>query len=107
MPNNTKIIDSISISGKLSGNGNGMQYFGAILIETELSETEIDEYYKKYRNNQWSFLVSKQKSSQIDVIDIGKYEFKKFNNENKEKSYIIYSWGSSNNFLLDFDLRGH
>ena len=38
LPDNTEIIDSISISGKLVGNGNGMQYFGAILIKTDLSK---------------------------------------------------------------------
>ena len=37
LPENTAIIDSISIAGKVTGNGNGMQYFTAILIKTDLS----------------------------------------------------------------------
>ena len=48
LPENTEIIDSISIAGKLTGNGNGMQYFGAILIKTDLSEEELNNYYNQY-----------------------------------------------------------
>ena len=31
LPENTQLIDSVSKAGKLTGNGNGMQYLGAIL----------------------------------------------------------------------------
>ena len=37
LPEKTELIESISRAGKLTGNGNGMQYFGAILIQSELS----------------------------------------------------------------------
>ena len=40
LPNNTAFIESIYKAGKLVGNGNGMQYFGAILIKSELSVEE-------------------------------------------------------------------
>ena len=40
LPTNTELVDSISIAGKLTGNGNGMQYMGAILVESELNEEE-------------------------------------------------------------------
>lgn len=108
LPENTEIIDSISIAGKLTGNGNGMQYFGAILIKTDLSEEELNNYYNQYRENEWSFVVKKQDTSKIEVIEHGNYSFKKYNEKDKEKYYIIYSWGSSKNDLLfEFDLRGH
>ena len=42
LPNDTKTIDSISVAGKLTGNGNGMQYFGAILIKTDMSKEELE-----------------------------------------------------------------
>ena len=32
LPEETELIESLSQAGKLTGNGNGMQYFGAILI---------------------------------------------------------------------------
>ncbi len=102
LPPKTKIVDSISIAGKLVGNGNGMQYFGAILVQTELSQEELEEYYKAKRENEWEYLIQKQNSNKIEVIELGKYSFKK-----KEGNYIIYSWGSPKNDVLNLDIRGH
>lgn len=111
VPEKSNIVDSIDIAGKLSGNGNGMQYFGAILVESDLSETELTEYYRKYRKNEWSFLVSKQSSSRISVVDKYGYSFKNYDESKKDKYYIIYSWGSSKNVflsdILELDIRGH
>ncbi len=42
LPEETELIESLSQAGKLTGNGNGMQYFGAILIRSELSLGELD-----------------------------------------------------------------
>lgn len=110
-PQNSEIVDSIEIAEKVSGNGNGMQYFGAILLESDLSGIELNEYYKKYRNNEWSFLVSKQNSSEINVIDKSGYNFNNYDESKKDKYYIIYSWGSSENVflsgILDLNIRGH
>ena len=41
LPENTELSDSISIAAKIFGNGNGMQYFGAILVTSDLSEDEL------------------------------------------------------------------
>ena len=41
LPGNTELIESVHESGKLVGNGNGMQYFGAILIKSDLSLEEL------------------------------------------------------------------
>ena len=45
LPQDTEIMDSVSVAAKVSGNGNGMQYFGAILVKSELSEEELQGYY--------------------------------------------------------------
>lgn len=42
LPEKTELIESLSQAGNLTGNGNGMQYFGAILIRSELSLEELD-----------------------------------------------------------------
>lgn len=107
LPGNTEIVDSISIAGKLVGNGNGMQYFGAILIKTELSELELNQHYKQYRNKKLEYNIRKQTSEKIEVIELGSYKFKKFKEDEKEKYYIIYSWGNNKNELLNLDIRGH
>lgn len=112
LPEKTELIDSISIARKVSGNGNGMQYFGAILIKSDLLENELNDYYKQYRKNDWSFLIAKQNSEVITVIDNQSYNFKKYNSNDRDKYYIIYSYGSADGMLLkdllvESDLRGH
>lgn len=69
LPEETELIESLSQAGKLTGNGNGMQYFGAILIRSELSLEELDAYYSDYRSNEWEYLVETQEGQPIEVID--------------------------------------
>ena len=111
LPENTQMVDTISIAGKVSGNGNGMQYFGAVLLKTDLSEEELDTYYQQYRGNSSKFLIKKQETEKIEVIDKPGYYFQTFNEEDKEKYYILYSYGSADGIfledLLELDLRGH
>ena len=105
LPEKTELIESISRAGKLTGNGNGMQYFGAILIRSDLSLEELDAYYSDYRSNEWEYLVETQEGQHIEVIDHGTLQFTE---EIKDSGYyIVYSWGSGNSLLEELDIRGH
>ena len=105
LPEKTELIESISRAGKLTGNGNGMQYFGAILIQSELSLKELDAYYSDYRSNEWEYLVETQERQPIEVIDHGTLQFTE---EIKDSGYyIVYSWESENSLLKELDIRGH
>lgn len=105
LPEETELIESLSQAGKLTGNGNGMQYFGAILIKSELSLEELNVYYSDYRSNEWEYLVETQEGNYIEVIDHGTL---KFTEEIKDSGYyIVYSWGSGNSLLEELDIRGH
>ena len=105
LPEKTELIESISRAGKLTGNGNGMQYFGAILIRSDLSLEELDAYYSDYRSNEWECLVETQEGQSIEVID---HETLQFSEEIKDSGYyIVYSWGSGNSLLEELDIRGH
>ena len=75
LPEKTELIESISRAGKLTGNGNGMQYFGAILIRSDLSLEELDAYYSRYRSNEWECLVKIQEGQSIEGIDHGTLQF--------------------------------
>ncbi|MBQ8824665.1 MAG: hypothetical protein IJZ64_05465, partial [Ruminococcus sp.] len=66
LPSNTEIIESISKAGKLVGNGNGMQYFGAILIKSNLSLQELKNYYSQYKKS-----VDIQAEQEINKIEHG------------------------------------
>ena len=105
LPNNTEFIESIYKAGKLVGNGNGMQYFGAILIKSELSLDELKEYYSEFANSEWKCIVKNQTNKDIGLIEHTKLTFKadiKGNNY-----YIVYSWGNNNTIFHELDIRGH
>ena len=105
LPEETELIESLSQAGKLTGNGNGMQYFGAILIKSELSLEELETYYSDYRSNEWEYLVEIQEGQSIEGIDHGTLQFAE---EIKDRGYyIVYSWGSGNSLLDELDIRGH
>ena len=105
LPEETELIESLSQEGKLTGNGNGMQYFGAILIKSELSLEELETYYSGYRSNEWEYLVEIQEGQSIKVIE---HKALQFSEEIEDSGYyIVYSWGSGNSLLKELDIRGH
>lgn len=105
LPEETELIESLSQAGKLTGNGNGMQYFGAILIRSELSLEELEAYYSGYRSNEWECLVETQEGQFIGMIE---HRVLQFSEEiNDSGYYIVYSWGSGNSLLEELDIRGH
>lgn len=90
LPPNTELVKSGSKAGKFIGNGNGMQYMGTILVDSELSSEELKEYYEK----------------DFDFIEVEK-------KEEGDSCYSIICWDSNRSenkfisFILDMDLRGH
>ena len=104
LPEETELIE-LSHAGKLTGNGNGMQYLGAILIRSELSLEELDASYSDYRSNEWEYLVETQEGQSIEVIDHGTLQFSEEINDSGY--HIVYSWGSGNPLLEELDIRGH
>ncbi|MDE7288955.1 MAG: hypothetical protein K2N71_05550 [Oscillospiraceae bacterium] len=105
LPNSTEFIEYIYKAGKLVGNGNGMQYFGAILIKSELSLDELKEYYLEFADSEWKFIVENQINTDVRTIEHGKLTFKTDIDGNNY--YIVYSWGNNNTIFHEFDIRGH
>ena len=105
LPKKTNVIEEFSQAGKLEGNGNGMQYFGAILIQSDLSLEEINEYYSNYRKTQWDYIIEEQETQNIDAIEHGSCSFK--TDVSNKGYYIVYSWGNGISPFKYFDLRGN
>ena len=105
LPNNTEFIETVHMAGKLVGNGNGMQYFGAILIKSELSLEELKGYYLKFAKDEWECVVESQTDADIKIIEHTKLTFK--TNVEGDDYYIVYSWGNNNSIFHEFDIRGH
>ena len=105
LPSNTEFIETVHIAGKLVGNGNGMQYFGAILIKSELSLEEVKEYYSEFADSEWKCIVENQTNMDIGMIEHTKLSFKADIEGNDY--YIVYSWGNNNTIFHELDIRGH
>lgn len=108
LPEQTQRIDAVSAARKLVGNGNGMQFLGAMLIKSDLSLEALNDYYSRYREDEFSCIVEPQRGSEIRFIEIGDLRFKKIRpDDTLSNHYIVYTWGSSDFSLSDLDIRGH
>lgn len=110
LPQNTQLVDSISIASKLVGSGNGMQYMGSILVESDLTKDELYEHY----SNEFDYIeVNEQTTNKLEFIDIGNYYFNKFDEEGTYYSVtcwdydVIGRFGENIATILDMDIRGH
>ena len=105
LPENTEYIEAIYKAGKLVGNGNGMQYFGAILIRSELSLEELKEYYSAFAEHEWECVVEEQTGQEIKFIEHTRLTFKTEIDE--DRYYIVNSWGDNNTIFHEFNIRGN
>lgn len=107
LPENTRIAEKMSAAAKLWGNGNGMQYMGAMLIESALPLEELEAFYSE--NGPDYCGVSRQTGKEITVTDHGRYGFK--TEINSDNYYIVYALGKHDSFIIqlysELDLRGH
>lgn len=116
LPNETEVISENKYVGKLNGNGNGIDYFAGIIIDTKLSETELKKYYENINfeavssssNHDVLLGIVKLDSSQIDIEVLERYEIKFDENELEHligDAYLIYIYDGGYDSL--FDIRGH
>ena len=106
LPEKTEFLEKKYVAGKLNGCGNGMQYYGAILIKSELSENELKEYYNMFSDSEWSNIVEKQIGNSIEMIEHRDIFFQtKF--EDNVDYFIVYTWGDYSGIASELDIRGH
>ncbi len=111
LPENTELVDSVSNAGKITGNGNGMQYYGAIVVSSQLTLEELTEYY----TSQNSKTVIKIQEDNIffpshSFHSVAEQEIENF--DSSKTNYLIECRNSDSipkwlRTILDFDLRGH
>ena len=103
LPENTQMVESISKTGKLVGNGNGMQYFGAMLIQSELTKEELSDYYSGINAD---IIVKVQKTQKIECVEHAQLSFTTQITDT-ENYYIVYLFGEGITPFAELDLRGH
>lgn len=102
LPEQTQTVESLSQAGKFVGNGNGMQYFGAILIQSDLS---MDDLLVHYQTVLPGAVVKKQTTQQIDCIEHGSISFDSA--IDGDNYYIVYYFGGGIELFSKLDIRGH
>ncbi len=104
LPENTVFIESINATGKLTGSGSNINFFGGMLIKSELTEDELNEYYSEIREDRNDYLIESQDTAEISVIENGDYSFERLENVSDfDNYYLVYSWGSDESVLQNFN----
>ena len=102
LPAQTELVELISVAGRYTGKG--MQYFGAVLIKSELTTEELVEHYSGYE-------VERQFTSAIRAVGkTGDGEDRLTFKASIEGTgyYVVYKWGSAPAWLkgiLEMDVR--
>lgn len=105
LPAQTELVETVSAAGNLNGNGNKIQYFGALLLKSRLTEQQLDEYYRAYRAAEWQCRVAPQTGAAIAETEHPVYSFDTLRGETDFSGYyIVYTWGDSH-WLLQADIR--
>lgn len=111
LPPKTQLVDSISAAGRFSKLSSSMQYFGAILVSSELTEEEMKAYLSESNyDKQYDCFIEKQTSAHIAHLNNVTYidmnlTFDEYTDGN---CYIIYKWGQAPGWvrpLLNTDTR--
>ena len=112
LPAETEVIDSIYVAGNLISQGNKVQYLGAILIRSERTLEELEEFYIS-RFTGLTLRVREQASAQIelDTFQNVRLSFRGIEeDEPLENHFILFAFGNhdwSSNFFTFFDIRAH
>ena len=112
-PTDVDVIDSMSVAGKMEGNGNGMQWFGIILVKSDMTEDMLREWYKNQLTTGENEDISVLKQETSKVFEYSPWNFKNYSDEGNyyQVRLMRYSavgfeksiWES----ILNSDLRGH
>lgn len=104
-PEKTEIIESFSIAGKVAGNGNGMQYFGCVLLKSELNLDSLNHYFTSHAESGMDIFVSVQKGSSISQVENCSVNF--VSDVSGDGYFIVYAFGDTVPVYSQLDLRGH
>lgn len=104
LPDGAALVDSMSQAGKLVGNGNGMQYLGALLISSDDDREELQQFYEGIGG-----------AAGLEITVVPAEEVQGFHgvdgflaDPGAVGTFVVEAWGDGPGwFFEDFDLRGH
>lgn len=98
LPEDTEYVDSLYYAGNMAGSSNGMEYFGAMLIQSTLPSEALHEYYEAQGCH-----VASRADAEVNIMP------EPFDSEYGQDipEYAVYGWADVYTFFSEFDLRGH
>ena len=107
LPEDTIMVEEKAIADRLCGNGDGVQYFGALLLKSELSIEDLEEYYAQLNDDKFCCEVEHQYDRRIEQDELSLHQDNIFNSTiDGDNYYILYSWGNYNSIFTYLDWRG-
>ena len=107
LPENTIIVEEKAIADRLCGNGDGVQYFGALLLKSELSLEDLDKYYAQFRGGKECYIVEHQYDRRIKQDELALHQENAFDTTiDTDDYYILYTWGNYSSIFTYLDGRG-
>lgn len=106
-PKGGGVVESLSQAGKVAGNGNGMQYVGALLVRSDRGIGAVSGHYAT---------VSEDIDLDVTVVSSAGIESQGFHGANgflghprpDGDLYVVYAFGDGpGGFFESVDLRGH
>jgi len=102
------VLDSECVYGKLNGNGNGIVFFGAVLVSSE-SSADVDRVVEKLSSEYELVGSAPQFGTEVTLNSLEhrtvQFEYNYFS-ENKDY-YIIFFFESDPGVVNPFDILGH
>ena len=114
LPTDAQLLDSASIAGKMEGNGNGMQWFGVMLIKSSMSEEELTEWFEqRVAVDEGTEYIWVMKQDTPTIFGDSHFQFQNYSDANdcyqiRLARYSVAGMESSLwEQILNGDLRGH
>ena len=106
VPEGAERIDSMAQAGRIVGNGNGMQYMGALLIRTGNSAAELQRFYSAQGP---AADLSITVTPADDLEREGFHGAEEFLAQPGERgTFVVHAWGKApDQIFATLDLRGH
>jgi hypothetical protein len=104
LPDDAELLDSMSQAGNLTGNGNGMQYLGALLIKSDDSAAELRRFYEEVEDESGLQIAVTPAQDVQGFHGVGGF----LADAGIEGTFVVEAWGDGAGwFFENFDLRGH
>lgn len=102
-PDGADHVGSASRAGKLTGNGNGMQYLGAMFLRSDLGDDELQDFYDQVAGKGRTLTVTTPEDLRR------RYGVERSAVRGAERAtQVVFAWGEGPGDLFEeFDLRGH